>query len=260
MYPKASVLAIVLLGSSIVAVAGDSDSKQVRAEIVAKADSLFTQHYTPRAGQPLRTFDKERESQPADNVIYWFDTNYVIRLVLTMDGSLARVELLPEGLLYSDSWTSMPDTVELGPGEMERVVDVASQLRPMGRKSAAPQEPSFCFQSGPNLYCGESYELAQVSTYRREAYGVQPPQSSLRQVTIAYKQLVSGVVSEVRTVSENERQLRVGALWYRITKEPDQSWFDSVAVGSMVHLTAIGCAGNEVTCAAFPTGAAPPKL
>src|SRR5215472_15440080 len=146
MYRTTSVLALILLGSSMVATAGDSDANRVRAGIVTKADSLFRQRYTPSADKPLRAFDPGRESRPADAVIYWFNTNYVARLVFATDGSLARVELLPEALLYSDSWTNVPDTVELGPGELEWIIAVARQLRPIGD----PDPFRGCAQSGGN--------------------------------------------------------------------------------------------------------------
>ena len=256
MHRAANLLAIVLL-ASMVAMAGDSDATRIRAEIVAKAGSLFRQHYTPRADKPLRTFDKDRESRPADAVIYWFNTNYVVRLVFATDGSLVRLELFPEALLYSDSWTSLPDTVELGPGEMQWLMAVASQLRPTGDPVSLDERPRACTYSGQNVYCRDSYELAEVSTYLREDYRIKPPQTSLRLVTIAYKQPVIGVVSELKPVSENEHQLMIGTLWYRIYKQSDHSLFD--AVGSMVSLTALGCAGNEFTCEAFPAPATPLK-
>lgn len=260
MHRATKVLAIVLFGTSMVAIAGDSDAKRIRAEIVTKADSLFRQHYTPRADKPLRTFDKDRESRPADAVIYWFNATYVVRLVFATDGSLARVELFPEALLYSDSWTSVPDAVELAQGEMRWVIAVVSQLRPTGDPVSLHQPPDACFQSGPNLYCHGSYELANVSMYCREDYRVQTvPQISLRSVTIAYKQPVIGVVSELKAVSGNEHQLMVGPLWYRIYKGRDETLFDTAAVGSMVSLTTFGCAGNELTCDAVPAPATLPK-
>ncbi len=243
----------------MVAMAGDSDAQRIREEIVTKADSLFRGHYSPRADKPLRTFDKDRESRPADAVIYWFNAIYVVRLVFATDGSLVRVELFPEAMLYGDSWTSVPDTVELGPGEMRWVIAVASQLRPMGDPVSPYQPPGLCFQSGQNLYCSDSYELAKVSTYRREDYRVQPPPISLKEVTIAYKQPVIGVVSELKAVSGNEHQFMVGSLWYRIYRALDQSLFDTLAVGSMVNLTAFGCAGNELACDVFSAPATPPK-
>ena len=259
MYRATNVLAMVLFGTSIVAMGGESATNQIRAEIVTNADSLFRQRYTHRADMPLRSFDKNRESRPADTVIYWLNTNYVVRLVFATDGSLARVEFFPEALLYSDSWRSVPDTVELRPGEMQWVIAVASQLRPMGDPVSAYQPPGLCFQFGQNLYCSDSYELAEVSTYRRNDYRAQPPRISLRQVTIAYKQPLIGVVSELKAVSGDEHQVMVGPLWYRIYKERDQSLFDTVAVGSMVNLMGLGCAGNELTCDAFPAPATPSK-
>lgn len=257
MYRATNILAMVLFGTSIVAIGGDSDAKRIRAEIVTKADSLFRQQYTPRADIPLRTFDTDRESRPADTIIYRFNTNYVVRLVFATDGSLARVEVFPEALLYSHSWRSVPDNVELGPRVMQWVIAVASQLRPMGDPVSPYQPPGLCFQSGRNLYCSDSYELAKVSTYRREDCCVQPPRLSLHQVTIAYKQRVIGVVYEVKAASWNADEVMVGALWYRIYKERYESVVDRLAVGSMVSLTAFGCAGNELTCDTFPAAAPP---
>jgi hypothetical protein len=253
MHRATSVLALVLLGSSMAAMAGDSDANRIRSEIVTKADSLFSRRYTPPADKPLRAFDRDRESRPADAVIYWFNTNYVARLVFATDGFLARVELLPEALLHSDSWTSVPDTVELGPGELQWMIAVARQLRPIGE----PGSFRGCAQSGGNLYCFDSYELAEVNSYRREDYRVQPPQSSLKEVTIAYKKPLIGIVSELKTISENERQFMLGPLWYRLHKGRDQSLFDAAAVGSMVSLTTLGCAGNELVCDAFPAPTTP---
>src|SRR5262245_49115465 len=110
MYRATKALAIVLCAAWTVATARASDTKQARAETVTKADAVFRLHYTPHPDQPLRAFDKDRESGPADTAIYWFNANYVARLVFATDGSLARIELLPEALLYSDTWTSVPDT------------------------------------------------------------------------------------------------------------------------------------------------------
>ena len=77
----------------------------------------------------------------------------------------------------------------------------------------SPYQPSgLCFQFGQNLYCSDSYELAKVSTYRREDYRVRPPRISLREVTIAYKQQVIGLVSEVKAASWNADQVMVGPL------------------------------------------------
>jgi hypothetical protein len=257
MYRATNVLAIVLFGSSMVAMAGDSDARRIRAENVAKADSLFGQHYTPHVDRPLLTFDKDRESRPADAVIYWFNTNYIVRVVFATDGSVGRVELFPVALLYTDSSRSVPDTVELGPGEMRWLLAVARQLRAMGDSVSLHQPAHLCFQSGQNLYCTDRYELAEVNTYRREDFRVQPSQTSLRDVTIAYKQPVIGVISQLKAVSGNELQLMVGSLWYRIYKERDQSLFDTAAVGSMVSLTAFGCAGNELVCSAVSATATP---
>jgi hypothetical protein len=259
MYRATRIVAIVLFGMSLTAMAGDSGAERHKAEIVTKADSLFRQRYRPPADKPLVTFDKDRESGSPDAVIYWFNANYVVRLILTTDGSLARVELLPEALLHADSWTSVPDAVELGRGEMQWLIDTASQLRPTGDPVSIHQPPDACFQSGPNLYCGDSYELAALSKYCHEHYRDEPsPQVSLRAVTIAYKQSVSGIVSDIKAVSANEHHLKIGPLRYRILKQRDQPLFITAAVGSIVSLTTFGCAGNELTCDAFPPPAPSP--
>jgi hypothetical protein len=190
MHRARRIVAVVLFGMSLTAMAQDSGAERHKAEIVTRADSLFRQRYRPREDKPLVTFDKDRESGPPDVVIYWFNANYVVRLILTTDGSLARVELLPEALLHADSWTSVPDAVELGQGEMQWLIDTAGQLRPTGDPVLIHQPPDACFQSGQNLYCGDSYELAAVSKYCREHYRDEPsPQVSLRAATISYKQI-----------------------------------------------------------------------
>lgn len=252
-----TVLAIALCATSTLAIAPASDAKQRRAEIVAKADSLFKQQYAPRADMRPRMFDKGRESQPADTVTYWFNTNYVVRLVFASEGSLARIEFLPEAQLYGDSWTRVPDTVELGPEELPRIIAIASQLRPIGDPASSDERPDFCSWTGSVGYCRNSYQSAEVSSVRDNR--VQPGQTSLMQVTIAYKQSVVGAVSEIKAVSENEQRLRVGPTWYGVYKDSAQALLDATAVGSIVRLTSIGCAGNELTCHAFLASATPPE-
>ena len=113
---------------------------------------LFSESNTHPVPISRCTFDKDRESRPADALIYWFNATYVVRMVFATDGSLAPVELFPETLLYSNSRTSVPDTVEPGPGEIRLLIAVASQLRPTGDPVWLHQPPEGCFQSGQNLY------------------------------------------------------------------------------------------------------------
>jgi hypothetical protein len=255
MYRARRIVAIVLFCMSLTAMAQDSGPERHKAEIVTRADSLFRQRYRPPRDKPLVTFDKDRQLGPPDAVIYWFNANYVVRLILATDGSLARVELLPEALLHADSWTSVSDAVELGRGEMQWLIDTAGQLRATGDRVSIHQPPDACFQSGQNLYCGDSYELAAVSKYYRDE---PTPQVSLRAATIAYKQSVSGIVSDIKAASADEHQLKIGLLWYRILKQRDQPLFVTATVGSTVRLTTFGCAGNELTCDAFPPPFASP--
>jgi hypothetical protein len=252
MHRAKRIVAVVLFGVSLTAMAQDSGAERHKAEIVTRADSLFRDRYSPREDKSLLTFNKDRESGSPDAVVYRFNANYVVRLILSTDGSVARVELLPEALLYADSWTSVPDAVELGRGEMRWLIDTSSQLRPTGDPVLTHQPPESCFQSGPNLYCGDTYELAAVSKYCREQYyrDDPSPQSSLKAASIAYKQSMTGIVSDIKVVSADEHQLKIGTLWYRISKS--QPLFATATVGSTVHLTTFGCAGNELTCDAFP--------
>jgi hypothetical protein len=247
MYGATRIVAILLFSISLTAMAVTSDAERHKAGIVAQADLLFPYPYSSPADKPLITFDKDRESGPRDSAVYWFNSNYVVRLIFAFDGSLARVELLPEALLHSDSWTSVPDPVELGRGEMQQLIDSANRLRSMGDLVSIHNPPDACFQSGPNLYCGDSYELASVSTYCH--YG--EPLPHVKAVTIVYKQSVSGSLANIKTVSPNQQDLQIGSLWYRILKKQEERF--AATVGSMVTLTTFDT--NSVnTSSNFPAG------
>jgi hypothetical protein len=254
MYPSAKIILCgVLIATSVAAAAAQNAVvERDKAEIVAKADSLFGQRYSPLRTAPL-SYDKERESGPPDGVIYWFDTSYIVRLIFATDGSLARVEALPEALLYSDSWTSVEDAVELGQGELQWFINTVNQLRPTGDPVEVHEPPDACFQSGPNLYCHDRYKEAIASEYCREQYRRDKDRLariSLKSVTLAYKQPLVGTISDLNVLSANENRVKVGPLWYRILKVRDEKLFDSAVVGSVVSLTTFGCAANELVCEA----------
>lgn len=248
-WPRVVTIALVsFLALSVFA--GDRNADRRKAETVARADKLFGERYSPPAGKPLRLFDQQTESGPPDAVIYWHGASYVIELVFAPDGSVARVGLLPEELLHSDSWTDVPDRVQLSRAEMQSLIESANALQPLGKgKSRNP--PDVCFQSGQNLYCTDGYEFAVVSHYHRERpAGEHVADSVLRDVTISYRQSVSGVVEDVR-VEGSQRQLKVGGYWYHGEK-PGSDIFRDAAIGSLVELVAFGCAGNGKVCLAIP--------
>lgn len=229
-----------------------------RAEIVAKADSLLRERYSPSRTVPL-FYDKERNAGLPDGPIYWFDSNYVVRLIFATDGSLARAELLPEALLYSSSWTSIPDAVELDQGEIQWFIKTVNQLRPTGAPIEVHEPPDACFQSGPNLYCHDRYEEANVSEYCREQY--QPNNRSTRpspkSVTVGYKQSVHGSISALKAVSSDQHQVKIGPFWYGIHRFFNKELFDTAVVGSVVSLTTVGCTANEFVCEAGAAEANP---
>lgn len=228
------------------------------AEIVAKADSLLRERYSPSRTVPL-FYDKEHEAGPSNGPIYWFDSNYVVQLMFATDGSLARVELLPESLLYSNSWSSVSDSVELDQGEIHWFIKTANQLRPTGAPVEIHEPPDACFQSGPNLYCHDWYEDVGVSEYCREQY--QPDKrgtrTSPKSVTVGYKQSVRGIISAVKVVSPEDHQVKIGQFWYGIHKFSNKELFNTATVGSIVSLTTVGCTANELVCEAAAANANP---
>lgn len=182
--------------------------------------------------------------------MYWHGGSYVAELIFAPDGSVARIRLLPEALLHSDTWSDVPDRVELSRAEMQSLLESANALQALG-KGKTRNPPDACFQSGQNMYCADNYEFAVVGHYHRER-----PDSdhvtniALRDVTISYKQSVSGVVEDVR-VEGSQRQLKVGGHWYRCA-EPDSDIFRDAAIGSFVQFVTFGWAGNEEACLASP--------
>lgn len=47
---------------------------------------------------------------------------------------------------------------------MQWFVASANTLQPLGKARDAKRAPNSCFQSGPNLYCTDTYELGSVTT------------------------------------------------------------------------------------------------
>jgi len=130
----------------------------------------------------------------------------LIELIFAADGTVARIALLPEALLHSDSWTDVPTAVELSPSEMKWLIGSAKVLRPLGAPHAIKYAPNFCFVSGKNLYCVDHYELATVHHYHERSDGNQSMEKRLRDIEILYKQPVMGIVEDAR-VQGSERHL-----------------------------------------------------
>jgi hypothetical protein len=249
---RTSVVTVALVTFlSLPVFGGDPSADRRKAETVARADKLFGQRYSPPTGKPLRLYDEQTETGPPDAVIYWHDASYVIELVFAPDGSVARVQLLPEELLHSDNWSDVPARVGLSPAEMQSVVESANALQPLGKPGEIREAPDGCFQSGANLYCTDTYEFAVVSHYHREkADNEHVTNIAPRDGSISYRQSVSGVVEDVK-VDGSQRQLKVGGYWYHGEKRGSDILRDA-AIGSVVQLVTFGCAANEKVCLAIP--------
>ena len=217
-------------------------------ETIAKADRIFGQRYTPVAGKPLRLYDKQTETGPPDAVIFWHGSSYVIELVFAADASVARNVLQPEALLHSDSWTDVPETLELSAAEMQWLIASANVIRQLG--DAQANLPNFCFYSGKNRYCYDHYELAIVNHYHVEQLNEQGlAKAVLKDIAIAYEESVVGIVEDAR-VDGSQRHLKVAGQWYRGDK-PSSEIFDKAEIGSLVRLVTYGCTPNNNVCIAM---------
>lgn len=229
--------------------AQDAVVERRKAETTAKADKLFLQRYTAVAGKPLRLYDEETETGSPDAIIYWHGSSYVIELIFASDGTIARLILLPEALLHSHYWGDVPNIVELSRAEMQWLVASANDLQPLGKADEVWEAPDGCFQSGPNLYCADSYELATISHYHTEEGREEEfRRVALRDIEILYKQSVDSIVEDVK-VEASQRMLKVGGQWYHGEK-PGVELFDNAQKGSVVRLITYGCTANERACTA----------
>ena len=243
-----TVALLTLLALSVFA--ANPEAGRRKAETIARADKLFGQRYSPPAGKPLRLFDEQTETGPPDAVIYWHGASYVTELVFAPDGSPARLQLLPEELLHTDNGSDVPERLELSPAEMQSFIESANALQPLG-KGEIRNAPNGCFQSGQNVYCAEPYEFAVVGHYHHQrADDEHVITNSLKDVFIAYRQSVSGVVEDARTEG-SQRHLKVGGQWYHGDK-PGREVFSDAVIGSFIQLVTFGCAANETVCLARP--------
>jgi len=241
-------LAILLLLLSRV-FAQDSALQRRKDETIAKADKIFGPRYTPVAGKPMRLYDKQTETAPPDAVIFWHGSSYAIELVFAADATVARIALEPEALLHSDSWNDVPKTIELLSSEMQWFLASANAIRPLGGRR--PNAPNLCFYSGPNRYCDDHYELANVSHFHLEHVNEQGlGEAALKDIRIAYKESVVGIVEDAR-MDGGQRHLKVAGQWYHGQK-PGVELFDKAEIGSLVGLVTYGCTANKKACIAMP--------
>src|SRR5882757_9726665 len=161
------VSAVIITALSIYVFAGEITSERRKAETLAKADNILGHRYNPPAGKPNRFYDEQTETGPPDAVIYSYTANYVVELIFAPDGSVARVEIHPEALLYSGNWSSVPAGAELSRAALQSVVESANALQPLGQ-GRIKEAPNGCFQSGQNLYCSDTYERAVVGHFHQE--------------------------------------------------------------------------------------------
>ena len=205
-----------------------------------------------RRGNRPGSSDEQTESGPRDGFIYWRSASYVVELIFAEDGSVARVQLIPEALLHSDTWSDVPDGIELSHAEMQWLVDWPTNLQPLGKSNRILDAPDGCFQSGRNLYCTDAYEGAIVNHYHFEKADRQHVASvSLGNISIAYKQSISGIVEDVR-VHGSQRQLKVSGHWFCGEKPSGDDVFGRATIGSIVQLITFGCTANKKVCIAIP--------
>lgn len=242
-----AIAAVVLASLSLRLFADDATVNRRKAETITKADRLFGQRYTAAEGTPLRLYDRQTETGPPDALIYWHGSSYVIELIFGADGAVARLQLFPEALLHSDTWSDVPSGVELSRAEMEWLIASANILQPLGKAREITEAPNRCFVSGPNYYCEDRYELASVSHYHQQPGG---KELALRDIAVLYRQRVGGFVEDMR-VEGNQRQFRVGGQWYH-AEEPGVDIFEKAQIGSVVSLVTYGCTANEKACIAVP--------
>ena len=167
--------------------AADSPAERRKAAILAKAEKLFGEAYTATAGKAFRLYEEQTEIGPPDAAIYWYGSSYVIELVFAIDGSLGRLRLFPEALLRSDSWSDVPNGLELSRAEMKWFVESANALQAIGKPIDTSDTPNGCQVSGPNWYCWDAYENAIISHYHVESRtNEQGATPALRDISVSY--------------------------------------------------------------------------
>lgn len=239
----------VLAGLTFHVFAQDAAVSRRRDETITKADALFGQRYPAPTKVSPRFYDKQTETGAPDEIIYRHGPSYVIELIFAADGTIARVALLPEALLYTDDWSKVPDNLEVSRSEMQWLVASANTLRSFGKARHVEKAADDCFQSGRNLYCTDTYALAIVSHYH-----IQRPDEkhwkkvAQKDVLVLYRRLVIGIVEDAK-MKGSQRLLKVGGQWYHGEK-PGVEIFSEAQIGSTVRLISFGCTSNQNACIA----------
>lgn len=231
----------------------DIASSDRRMEIAREANKLLGEQYVAPAGHPVKFAEDGNDLlRPVARAIYRHGTNYVVALVFADDGSLARIHLLPEALLHSDTWMDVPATAELSDQDMTWMVGIADALQEVGKQVPPEEFPSFCFQSGKNHYCDERHERASIGSYREDQQrGKQGGWGTvMRDITVSYKRIVSGRIEDFATGKTGEPLVRIGANWYAVVqgKIADPNLTDKLKPGGIIRLDTTGCTGSEKAC------------
>jgi hypothetical protein len=131
----------------------------------------------------------------SDAVIYRYGFDYVVILAFAADGSIARISMEPEALLFTDNWSAIPKNVELSLADDLWLLHAASQLQPLGVELM-----DWCSTSGKNNYCGVAYSQATVNRYREDQYRnvTKSWETVLREMSIHYKRKIVGVVTATK--------------------------------------------------------------
>lgn len=162
-------------------------SEQAKVAMIKKIDALFGQRYLPIAQlDELASKPAEHSfANPHDAIIYWSGANHVLIFEFAANGKLKMVTLMPEEWLHGDAHPDNPH-VELSTSQMEGLIKIVDELQPMG-KALLKSPYGFGFESGANLYGGDSYEHASVGHYWRYEQDGESWRYALKSVSILYQ-------------------------------------------------------------------------
>lgn len=183
-----AMLLVALLALPANIYAQNTTAEQARAAMIAKIDALFGQRYTLSAEvQRSIAIESALEGpQRQDAVIYWSGANHVVVFNFATNGTLKKIELIPETWLHGI--VLVDRGIELSPGQIGWLVEIADRLQPVA-KVQNKSGPDFCTVSGANRYCSNEYEHASVGQYWRYEQDTQDRQSgrySLKSMSIVY--------------------------------------------------------------------------
>ena len=203
-------------------IGGWGETTRTKEDVLRIASRLLGNNYPPIPGKPLIGYHN-------DDIFYQHGSGYVIALSFATNGELARIELIPETLLYSEDWHTIgpqpdnrPQNTELV--SMQWMIDTANALRPVG-KALIQTSPTRggCFQSGANNYCIDFYESASIYHYWRDDSPsidqlLRGDNAIIREIKIGYKKHIEGKIDKIRSLEDASRaiDLRINSVWYRV--------------------------------------------